>query len=73
MTRYDIIKKLDKDFLILINMGLLPVHFLPWKTIYETYLEDIKTNKKTVTYLYLSDYYNLSESQIRNIVRFMKS
>ena len=71
MNRYEIICKLDKNFLILINKGLLPVHLLAWKTIYETYLKEIKNNKKMVTYLYLSDYYNLSEPQIRNIVKFM--
>jgi hypothetical protein len=71
MNTYDFICKLDKDFLILINKGLVPVHLLAWKTIYEKYLEERKAHKKMVSYLYLSDYYNLSETQIRNIVRFM--
>ena len=73
MNRYEIICKLDKDFLILINKGLLPVHFLGWKTIYETYLIEMESNKKMVTYLYLAEFYNLSETQIRNIVRFMST
>ena len=73
MNRYEIICKLDKDFLILINKGLIPVHLLAWKTIYETYLKEIKNNKKTVTYLYLADYYNLSEVHIQRIISFMKS
>jgi hypothetical protein len=73
MNRYEIICKLDKEFIVLIQKGLLPVHFLAWKTIYETYLIEIKENKKMITYLYLADYYNLSETQIRNIIKFMDS
>lgn len=73
MNRYEIICKLDKDFLILINKGLLPVHLLAWKTIYEAYVNEMKRNKKMITYLYLADFFNLSETQIRNIVKFMSS
>ena len=71
MNRYEIICKLDTDFLILIKQGLIPVHLLGWKTIYEKYLEERKAHKKMVSYLYLSDYYKLSETQIRNIIKFM--
>jgi hypothetical protein len=65
--------KLDKDFILLINKGLLPVHLLAWKTIYEAYKYQIQENKKMVTYLFLADFFNLSETQIRNIIKFMAS
>ena len=73
MSRYEMICKLDKDFILLINKGLLPVHLLAWKTIYEAYKYHIQENKKMVTYLFLADFFNLSETQIRNIIKFMAS
>ena len=56
---------------MLIKSGLIPVHLLGWKTIYELYLEEIKFNNKSMTYFLVSDEYNLSESQVRRIVKFM--
>ena len=71
MNRYELICKLDKDFLILIKNGLIPVHLLGWKTIYELYLKEIKFNNKSTTCFLVADEFNLSEKHIRSIVKFM--
>jgi hypothetical protein len=72
MSRYDSLCNEYKSFLILLKEGYISNHFLAWKTIYENYLEEIKKDpRKMVIYQYLGEKYNLTATQVRNIVKFM--
>lgn len=74
MNNYDFIKNIDqKLFYTLITKGLISQFVMDWLLIYESYLEEVKTNKPTTCVLYLSEKYNCSESKIWSIIKFMKS
>lgn len=72
MTNYDFLKSIEqKLFLELVKRGIIPIHIMDYLLIYETYLNEIKTNKKSVCITFCSDKYNLSERTIRRVIEFM--
>jgi hypothetical protein len=72
MVNYDFLKKIDyKVFLELVRRGIIPVHIMDYLTVYETYLSEVKTNKKSIAITYCADKYNCSENTIRNVINFM--
>lgn len=72
MVNYDFLKKIDNMlFLELVRRGVIPVHIMDYMVVYETYLQQIINNKKSVAITYCADRYNCSENTIRNIVNFM--
>ena len=74
MNNYDFIKNIDqKLFYTLITKGLISQFVMDWLLIYETYLEELKKNKPTISVTYISEKFNCSESKIWSIIKFMKS
>jgi len=74
MNNYDFIKNIDqKLFYTLITKGLISQFVMDWLLIYETYLEELKKNKPTISVTYISEKFNCSESKIWNIIKFMNS
>jgi hypothetical protein len=72
MVNYEFLKKIDyKVFLELVRRGIIPVHIMDYLTVYETYLSEVKTNKKSIAITYCADKYNCSENTIRNVINFM--
>lgn len=72
MINYEFLKSIDyKLFLEYIKRGIIPVHIMDYITVYETYLNEVKTNKKSIAITYCADKYNCSENTIRNIINFM--
>lgn len=72
MVNYDFLKKIDNIlFLELVRRGVIPVHIMDYMVVYETYLQQITNNKKSVAITYCAERYNCSENTIRNIVNFM--
>ncbi len=58
-------------FLELVRRGVIPVHIMDYMVVYETYLQQLTENKKSVAITYCAERYNCSENTIRNIVNFM--
>lgn len=72
MTNYDFLKSIEQSyFLELIKRGIVPVHIMDYLLIYETFLKELKENKKSVCITYCADKFNVHENTIRNIIKFM--
>lgn len=72
MVNYDFLKKIDNMlFLELVRRGVIPVHIMDYMVVYETYLQQIINNKKSVAITYCAEKYNCSENTIRNVINFM--
>lgn len=72
MVNYDFLKKIDPLlFLQLVKRGIIPMHVMDYITVYETYLQESKLNKKSISITYCSEKYNCSERTIKRIIEFM--
>jgi hypothetical protein len=72
MVNYEFLKSIDyKLFLEYVKRGIIPVHIMDYITVYETFLNEVKTNKKSIAITFCADKYNCSENTIRNIINFM--
>ena len=72
MTNYDFLKSIEqKLFLELVKRGIIPIHIMDYLLIYETYLNEMQSNKKSVCITFCSDRFNVHENTIRNIIKFM--
>lgn len=72
MNNYNFIKSInEKLYLELIKRGIIPIHIMDYVLIYETFLKELESNKKSVCITYCSDRYNLTERTIRNVIKFM--
>jgi len=72
MVNYNRIKNLPELTQLIAN-GIVRLSISVKLQVYETYLEEIKSNEKPVAIQYTADYYNLSVSQIYKVVSFMES
>jgi hypothetical protein len=74
MVNYEFLKGLDQDmFYSMVRRGIIPVHIMDWITVYEYFLNELKTNPKTVSIVATADHYNCTDKTIYNIIRFMKN
>lgn len=72
MVNYDFLKKIDPNlFLQLVKRGIIPMHVMDYITVYETFLQESKLNKKSIAVTYCSEQYNCSERTIKRIIDFM--
>jgi hypothetical protein len=72
MVNYEFLKSTDyKLFLEYVKRGIISVHIMDYLTVYETYLNEIKTNKKSIAITYCAEKYNCSERTIHNVINFM--
>jgi hypothetical protein len=72
MVNYEFLKATDyKLFLEYVKRGIISVHIMDYLTVYETYLHEIKTNKKSIAITYCAEKYNCSERTIHNVINFM--
>jgi len=72
MVNYEFLKATDyKLFLEYVKRGIISVHIMDYLTVYETYLNEIKTNKKSIAITYCAEKYNCSERTIHNVINFM--
>lgn len=72
MVNYEFLKSTDyKLFLEYVKRGIISVHIMDYLTVYETYLHEIKTNKKSIAITYCAEKYNCSERTIHNVINFM--
>lgn len=72
MVRYELIKNIS-NLTELIGAGILPISISVKKQVYETYLNELKTNDKQTAIQFTADYYSFSISQIYKIIAFMES
>lgn len=74
MNNYIFIKSInEKLYLELVKRGVIPIHIMDYVLIYETYLKELESNKKSVCITYCSDKFNVHENTIRNVIKFMNS
>jgi hypothetical protein len=73
MTRYETIVNLKDDFLKLISIGLIPVHYLDWKVYYEYYLQEAKRSKASEAINMVAANYDVSKRHMQRIVAHMES
>ena len=71
--RYKVLKQLNGKFRILINLGIIPINIWDWVVMYEYYLEERKVNGKMQSYQNTAEQYRVSETTIRNLVKWMES
>ncbi len=72
MVNYDFLKSIDSGlFLQMVRRGIVPVQIMDWLLIYETYIFQLKTQKKTVAITYCAEKYNFSETTIYRIIVYM--
>lgn len=72
MNNYEFLKKIDaKLYLQFIKRGIIPIHIMDYLTIYECFLYELQSNKKSIAITFCSEKYNCSENTIRNIIKFM--
>lgn len=73
MVNYDFIKSLDNSlFIQMVKRGIISVHVMDYVTIYEFYLNELKTNSKTVAILSTAEKFNCHENTIYNIIKFLQ-
>lgn len=72
-TNYEFIKKDEKVIRKYIQKGLIPVHIMTWRTIYEYYLVERESNGKMQSYSNTAENYKVNECTVRNIVYWMNS
>jgi len=71
--RYKVLKQLNGKFRILINLGIIPISIWDWVVMYEYYLEERKVNAKMQSYQNTAEQYRVTETTIRNLVKWMES
>ncbi len=71
-NRYEVIKNLGRQFLVLIQLGIIPTQILDYKTIYENYLELLKFNTSSESKKILSQNFDISYRQLSRIVLYME-
>ena len=73
MTNYEFLKNIDEAlYYELINRGVIPINVMTYKTIYESFLSELKKNKKSVAITFCADKYSVTERTIRNVIKFME-
>lgn len=73
MENYEFIKSIPQDqFLQMVRRGIIPVHIMDWITMYEFYLNELKSNEKRISLQSAVEYYNCSEVTMYRIIKFMK-
>lgn len=73
MVNYDFIKSLDNSLFIgMVKRGIISVHVMDYVTIYEFYLNELKTNSKTVAILATAEKFNCHENTVYNIIKFLQ-
>ena len=74
MNRYEIITQLKtcSNFTQLVASGIVSLSISSWLQIYETYLNELKSNDKPTSIQFTADYYNLSNRQIYKVISFME-
>jgi hypothetical protein len=72
MVNYDFLKAIpQRHFLEMVRRGIIHVKVMDWLVVYEFYLNELKSNKKSVSVTYTSEKYNCSEKTILRIINFM--
>jgi hypothetical protein len=71
--RYKVLKQLNGKFRILINLGIIPINIWDWVVMYEYYLEERKSNAPSLLLLPDRKSNRVSETTIRNLVKWMES
>lgn len=73
MVNYEFLKSLDDQlFYELVRRGIISVHIMDWITVYDFYLNELKTNSKTVAIISTADEYDCHENTIYNIIKFLQ-
>lgn len=56
----------------MVRRGIIPVHIMDWITVYDFYLNELKSKTKVQSLLSSAEYFNCSDKTIYNIINFMK-
>jgi hypothetical protein len=72
MVNYEFLKSIPQNhFLEMVRRGIIHVKIMDWLVVYEYYLNELKSHKKSVSITATADKYNCSENTIRNLINFM--
>jgi len=73
-TNYEFIKKENETIRKFIKKGLIPIHIMTWKTMYEYYVSERKEGKgKMLSYQNTAKNYNVADETVRKMVYWMNS
>ena len=70
-NRYQMINDLNGQFLILIKHNIISLNLMTWHSIYSTYLDLLKNQKKSEAKKTLSVHYDMSLRNIQKIIKYM--
>lgn len=73
--RYDLLLKLQAEGCLtsLVASGIIPVSVATWYEIYKHYLSELIENQKVLAIQFTADQYEISESNLYRIIRFMEN
>lgn len=72
MVNYDFLKAIPQEqFLEMVRRGIISISIMDYLTVYEFYLNELKSNSKSVSITSSAEYFNCSEKTIYNIINFM--
>jgi hypothetical protein len=72
MVNYNFLKSIPQSqFLEMVKRGIIHVKIMDWLVVYEFYLNELKSNKKSVAITTTSEKYNCSERTIHYLINFM--
>ena len=71
VNNYEFLKSID--LISFVKRGIISIHIMDYVLIYETYLDQLQKNKKSVAITYCSDRFNKHENSIRNIIIFLQN
>lgn len=73
MVNYEFLKSMDqKQFIEMVKRGIISVHVMDYVTVYEFYINELKTNSKTVSIISTAEKFNCHENTIYNIIKFLQ-
>jgi hypothetical protein len=72
MVNYEFIKSIEHNqFLEMVRRGVVPISIMDYLTVYEFFLNELKSTSKSVAITTTADKYNCSEKTIYNVINFM--
>jgi hypothetical protein len=73
MVNYEFLKAMPQDhFIEMVRRGIIPITVMDYLTVYEFYLNELKSKTKVGALNSSAEYFNCSDKTIYNIINFMK-
>lgn len=73
MVNYEFLKAMPQDqFIQMVKRGIIPITVMDYLTVYEFYLNELKSKTRVGALNSAAEKYNCSDKTIYNVIKFMK-